>query len=73
MGPIRELALFYRRNRGGEGVKTLMSWTSQEHQAALQAARAGQADQRQLEKLAEAARQAGSRGREAARALQGKK
>ena len=50
-----------------------MSWTSQEHQAALQAARAGQADQRQLEKLTEAARQAGSRGREAARALQGKK
>ncbi len=51
-----------------------MSWTNQEHEAALQAARAGQADKRQLEKLAEAAKQAGARGREAARALQqGKK
>lgn len=50
-----------------------MSWTDKEHAAALQAARAGQADKRQLEKLAEAAKQAGSRGREAARALQGKK
>lgn len=50
-----------------------VSWTDQEHQAALQAARAGQASRRQLEKLAEAARQAGSRGRQAERALQGKK
>ena len=50
-----------------------MSWTDKEHQAALQAARTGTADQRQQEKLAEAARQAGPRGREAARALQGKK
>lgn len=32
-----------------------MSWTNQEHEAALQAARAGQADKRQLEKLANAA------------------
>lgn len=46
-----------------------MSWTNQEHEAALQAARTGQADQRQLEKLAEAAKQAGTRGREAAEAL----
>ena len=36
-------------------------------------ARAGQADKRQLEKLTEAAKQTGARGREAARALQGKK
>lgn len=50
-----------------------MSWTNQEHEAALQAARAGQADKRQLEKLKEAAGQTGARGREAARALQGKK
>ena len=50
-----------------------MSWTDKEHEAALQAARVGKADKRQLEKLAEAAKQAGARGREAARALQGKK
>lgn len=50
-----------------------MSWTNQEHEAALQAARAGQADKRQLEKLTEAAKQTGARGREAARALRGKK
>lgn len=50
-----------------------MSWTDAEHKAALQAARTGQADKRQLEKLAEAASQAGARGREAERALQGKK
>ena len=50
-----------------------MTYTDADHQAALQAARVGQADKRQLEKLAEAARQAGARGREAARALQGKK
>lgn len=50
-----------------------MAWTDKDHAAALQAARAGHADQRQLEKLAEAARQAGARGDEAHRALQGKK
>ena len=50
-----------------------MSWTPQEHQAALQAARTGTADRRQQGKLAEATKQAGARGREAARALQGKK
>lgn len=50
-----------------------MSWTNQEHEAALQAARAGQADKRQQAKLAEAAKQAGPRGDEARRALQGKK
>lgn len=51
----------------------LMSWTDKDHQTALQAARAGTADRRQQDKLAEAAKQAGQRGREAARALQGKK
>ena len=50
-----------------------MVYTDADHQAALQAARAGQADKCQLEKLAEAAKQAGARGREAARAIQGKK
>ena len=50
-----------------------MTWTPQDHQAALQAARAGKADPHQQKKLAEAAKQAGARGREAARALQGKK
>lgn len=50
-----------------------MSWTDKDHRDALQAARAGVANPRQQEKLAEAARQAGARGREAARALQGKK
>ena len=46
-----------------------MSWTNAEHQAALDAARSGKADQRQQQKLQEAARQAGSRGKEAAEAL----
>lgn len=56
--------------RGGE---KLMAWTNADHQSALQAARAGQADKRQVEKLTEAASQAGTRGDEARRALQGKK
>ncbi|MDO5343926.1 MAG: hypothetical protein Q4F02_03395 [Candidatus Saccharibacteria bacterium] len=50
-----------------------MAWTNADHQAALQAARNGQATPHQEQKLQEAASQAGSRGREAARALQGKK
>lgn len=50
-----------------------MTYTNADHQAALQAARAGKADKRQLDKLAEAAKQAGSHDQEAARALQGKK
>ena len=49
------------------------TWTNSDHQAALQAARAGQADKRQLENLAKAAKQAGPRGDEARKALQGKK
>ena len=55
-------------------MKTLMStWTNADHQKALQAARNGTANKYQQAKLAEAAKQAGARGREAARALQGKK
>jgi thymidine phosphorylase len=50
-----------------------MVYTNADHQAALQAARNGQATAEQERKLQEAARQAGARGREAARALQGKK
>lgn len=71
---VRDPCLVYRRYFGGEGVKTLMStWTNADHQKALQAARNGTANKYQQAKLAEAAKQAGARGREAARALQGKK
>ena len=50
-----------------------MTYTDNDHRAALQAARNGQATAEQERKLQEAARQAGSRGDEARRALQGKK
>lgn len=50
-----------------------MTYTDADHQAALQAARNGTADKHQQAKLTEAAKQAGSRGDEARRALQGKK
>ena len=50
-----------------------MAYTDADHQAALQAARENKADKYQLEKLKEAASQAGSRGEEARRTLQGKK
>ena len=50
-----------------------MVYTDADHQAALQAAKNGTADKYQQAKLAEAAKQAGARGREEARALQGKK
>ncbi len=50
-----------------------MTYTDDDHRAALQAARNGQATAEQERKLQEAARQAGSRGDEARRALQGKK
>ncbi len=46
-----------------------MSWTNEEHRAALEAARAGRANPRQQQKLQEAAQQAGPRGREAEEAL----
>lgn len=50
-----------------------MVYTDADHRAALQVARNGQATAEQERKLQEAASQAGARGREAARALQGKK
>lgn len=50
-----------------------MVWTEQDHQAAIQAARNGQANKQQQEGLRKAAQQAGSRGREAADALRGGK
>ena len=50
-----------------------MVYTDADHQAALQATRNGQATAEQERKLQEAARQTGSRGDEARRALQGNK
>lgn len=49
------------------------TWTNADHQAALQAAKNGTANKYQQTKLAEAAKQAGPRGDEARKALQGKK
>ncbi len=46
-----------------------MAWTNQDHNNALAAAKSGTADKRQMEKLTEASKQYGSRGREAARAV----
>lgn len=47
-----------------------MTYTDADHEAALRAARNGQANAEQERKLQEAARQTGPRGREAARALE---
>ena len=54
---------------GRKGVNPL-TFTDSDFSAAVQAAENGVATQWQLQKLREAAQQAGSRGREAARALE---
>lgn len=50
-----------------------MTYTENQHRAALTAVRNGVASKEQERKVAEAAKQAGSRGNEAKRALQGKR
>lgn len=50
-----------------------MGYTNDDHKHALQAVRNGVANKEQERKVAEAAKQAGSRGEEAKRALQGKR
>ena len=47
-----------------------MTFTDRDYAAAVEAAESGVANEEQLRKLGEAARQAGPRGREAARALE---
>ena len=54
---------------GRKGVNPL-TFTDRDYAAAVEAAESGVANEEQLRKLGEAARQAGPRGREAARALQ---
>ena len=49
-----------------------MTYTNEDHANALKAAREGTANDFQKAKLREAAEQAGSRGSEAGRALEGK-
>ena len=53
--------------------KLMVDYSNQQHQEALKAARSGTASATQRDQLEAAARQAGGRGKEAAKALRGEK